>query len=258
VDGVYRSIPGSTHHGSPGPERAFFMPDHSSPVRSALRDRILDERHPAPSRAVEVAYKDTSFKERRRHPRSPLTLHGRYMLSDGSEFPCETVDVSPGGIAIKGLKAGQLGERVVVYIEDLGRIEGGVLRSGASGLFTVEIRAPSKKQERLAETIAWLVKNKEDGLSNRRNRRRIDAAHEPMLLRTVDGLTFAAKLIDVSTTGAALLIDIALPIGAHVSIDDKPASVSRRFPGGVAVTFRETAPERVREILALAEENMTR
>jgi hypothetical protein len=231
------------------------MPDHSSPVRSALHDRNLDARHPGPSGGVEVAYKETSFKERRRHPRSPLTLQGRYMLSDGSEFPCETVDVSPGGIAIRGLKAGQLGERVVVYIEDLGRIEGGVLRS-AAGLFTVEIRAPSKKQERLAETIAWLVKNKEEGLANRRNRRRIDATHEPILLRTVDGLTFAAKLIDVSTTGAAILVDIALPIGAHVTIDDKPAYVSRRFPGGVAVTFRETAPERVREILALAEEGM--
>jgi hypothetical protein len=229
------------------------MPDHSSPVLSALHDRNLDRRHPATSNAVEVTYKDTNFKERRRHPRSPLTLQGRYMLSDGSEFPCETVDVSPGGIAIRGLKAGQLGERVVVYIEDLGRIEGGVLRS-ASGFFTVEIRAPSKKQERLAETIAWLVKNKEEGLGNRRNRRRIDAAHELISLRTVDGLTFAAKLIDVSSTGAAILVEIALPIGAHVSIDDKPASVSRRFPGGVAVTFRETAPERVREILTLAEE----
>jgi hypothetical protein len=233
------------------------MPDHSSPVLSALHDRNLDGRRPAPSSAVEVTYKDTSFKERRRHPRSHLKLQGRYMLSDGSEFPCETVDVSPGGIAIRGLKAGQLGERVVVYIEDLGRIEGAVLRS-ASGWFTVEIRAPSKKLERLAETIAWLVKNKEEGLANRRNRRRIDAADEPILLRTVDGATFAARLIDVSTTGAAVLVDIALPIGAHVSIDDKPASVSRRFPGGVAVTFRETAPERVREILTLAEQGMTR
>jgi c-di-GMP-binding flagellar brake protein YcgR len=214
-------------------------------------------RRPAPSGAAEVAYKSTSFEERRRHPRSHLKLQGRYMLSDGSEFPCETIDVSPGGIAIKGLKAGQVGERVVVYIEDLGRIEGGVLRSASDG-FTVEIRAPSNKQARLAETIAWLVKNKEEGLANRRNRRRIDAAHEPILLRTVDGATFAAKLVDVSTTGAAILVDIALPIGAHVSIDDKPASVSRRFPGGVAVTFREAAPERVREILTLAEEGVTR
>jgi hypothetical protein len=233
------------------------MPDHGYPVLSALQDRNLDGRRPTPSSAVEVTYKDTNFKERRRHPRSTLTLQGRYMLSDGSEFPCETVDVSPGGIAIRGVKPGQPGERVIVYIEDLGRIEGGVLRS-ASGLFTVEIRAPSKKQERLAETIAWLVKNKDEGLGNRRNRRRLDAAQEPILLRTVDGLTFAAKLIDVSITGAAILVDVVLPIGAHVSIDDKPASVSRRFPGGVAVTFHEAIPERVREILTVAEEGLIR
>ena len=183
----------------------------------------------------------------------PLKLPGRYMLSDGSEFPCETVDVSPGGIAIKGLKEGQPGERVIVYIEDLGRIEGGILRS-ASGGFIVEIRAPSKKQERLAEKIAWLVKSQEEGLANRRMRHRIDAAHEPIVMRTVDGQEFSGKLIDVSVTGAGILVDIALPIGAHVSLDDKAASVSRRFPGGVAVAFRGTVPERVRDILALAEE----
>jgi len=235
------------------------MPDAHFRVPSAPHDRNLDGRSraivrdPAPSGRAEVTYKHTSFEERRRHPRSPLTLQGRYMLSDGSEFPCETVDVSPGGIEIRGLKSGQPGERVIVYIEDLGRIEGGILRS-ASGRFTVEIRAPSKKQERLAEKIAWLVKSQEEGLANRRTRRRIDAAYEAIVMRTVDGQAFTAKLIDVSITGAAILVDIALPIGAHVSLDNKPASVSRRLPGGVAVTFHETVPERVREILALAEE----
>ena len=72
------------------------------------------------------------FEEQRRHPRIKLTLSGRYMLADGSEFPCETVDVSPFGLAIKGRTTGVLGERVVAYIQDLGRVEGEIVRR-ASG-----------------------------------------------------------------------------------------------------------------------------
>jgi hypothetical protein len=142
---------------------------------------------------------------------------------------------------------------VVLYIEDLGRMEGGILRS-ASGWLAIEIRAPATKQQRLADKIGWLVKIQEEGLADRRNIRRIDAAQEPILMRTVDGQAFDARLIDVSTTGAALLVEVTLPIGAHVILDDKPASVSRRFPGGVAIAFRETAPDRFLEILALAEQ----
>jgi hypothetical protein len=220
------------------------MREGHSHVVSAPRYRNRD--------AAAVSYKHTSFDERRRHPRWPLKLPGRYMLSDGSEFPCETVDVSPGGIAIRGLKAGNPAERVIVYIEELGRIEGEILRNG-SGWFVIAIKAPSNKQERLAERIAWLVKSKGEGVADRRIHQRIQAAHAPILMRTVDGQAFDAKLIDVSSTGAALLVDITLPVGAHVVLGDKPASVSRRFRGGLAVAFREGVPERVREILALAE-----
>jgi PilZ domain len=230
------------------------MLDEYSYVLPPRRDRNLDGRiGDAHSSAAEVTYKSTGFAERRRHPRSALKLQGRYMLSDGSEFPCETVNVSPGGIAIRGAKPGNSAERVVVYIEDLGRVEGRVVRSG-SGFFTGEIYAPLQKRERLAQTIAWLVKSNEEGFAHRRSRPRIDAAHERIPVRTADGQEFAAKLVDVSATGAALLLDIALPIGAHVSLDDKAASVSRRFPGGVAITFHENVPERVREILARAGE----
>jgi len=217
--------------------------DHSQVV-SAPRHRNRD--------AAAVTYKQTSFEERRRHPRSPLKLPGRYMLSDGSEFPCETVDVSPGGIAVRGVMAGNPSDRVVVYLEELGRIEGEVLRNG-SGWFAVEIKAPANKQERLAERIAWLVKSQEEGIADRRIRQRIEAAHEPISMRTVDGQAFDAKLVDVSNTGAALRVDVTLPVGAHVILGDKPATVSRRFAGGMAVAFREGAPERVREILALAQ-----
>jgi len=82
------------------------MPDVNAHVHSPESDENPDGRsddtvrRPAHSGGSEVTDKPAAdFGERRRHPRSALKLQGRYMLSDGSEFPCETVDVFPGGIA---------------------------------------------------------------------------------------------------------------------------------------------------------------
>ena len=52
-----------------------------------------------------------------------------------------------------------------------------------------------------------------------------------------DGRAFAGTLIDVSTGGAALEVDLAPPVGAAVTIGERHAHVSRHFAGGIAVTF---------------------
>ena len=52
-------------------------------------------------------------QERRRHDRVELSLPGRYMLRDRHEYPCATIDVSPMGVAIRGIERGSIGERIV-------------------------------------------------------------------------------------------------------------------------------------------------
>jgi hypothetical protein len=66
--------------------------------------------------------------ERRRFQRVGLHLHARYMLADGREFPGDVVNMSPGGIALRASENGRPGERVVAYVDDVGRIEGLVAR----------------------------------------------------------------------------------------------------------------------------------
>ena len=88
-------------------------------------------------------------KERRRYVRWPLSLHGRYMLEDGSEFRCQTEDVSPAGMAFRGRPSGNIGEWVVAYIDQLGRIEGTIVRRSVVW-FAVKVAATSGKLERLA------------------------------------------------------------------------------------------------------------
>ena len=61
-------------------------------------------------------------EERRRHQRVKVNLLGRYMLADRREFPCQVIDMSPGGMALIAPIAGQPGERVIAYVDHLGRI----------------------------------------------------------------------------------------------------------------------------------------
>jgi PilZ domain-containing protein len=39
-------------------------------------------------------------QERRRHQRVRVNLLGRYMLADRREFPCQVINMSPGGMAL--------------------------------------------------------------------------------------------------------------------------------------------------------------
>jgi hypothetical protein len=39
-------------------------------------------------------------QERRRHQRVKVMLTGRFMREDRQEFPCQTVNMSPGGVAL--------------------------------------------------------------------------------------------------------------------------------------------------------------
>ena len=63
-------------------------------------------------------------QERRRHQRVKVNLLGRYMLADRREYPCQVIDMSPGGMAVVAPVVGQPGERVIAYVDHLGRLEG--------------------------------------------------------------------------------------------------------------------------------------
>ncbi len=63
-------------------------------------------------------------QERRRHQRVRVNLLGRYMLADRREFPCQVINMSPGGMALIAPISGNVGERVIAYVDHLGRLEG--------------------------------------------------------------------------------------------------------------------------------------
>ena len=174
--------------------------------------------------------------ERRRHQRVKVALLGRYMLQDTREFPCQTIDMSPGGLALFAPVKGVLGERVVAYLDHLGRVEGIISRMFDDG-FAMQTNFPALKREKLADQLTWLANRHALGMKEDRRHERIAPANPSTTLKIADGREYRAKLIDISISGAALTADAELAMGAFVTIGTTQAKVVRVFEGGVAVEF---------------------
>ena len=96
------------------------------------------------------------------HPRArraQLTLRGRYMLEDGRECACRTAEISVEDIAIVGAIGGRIGERVVAYLDELGRVEGTIVGNFGE-CFTIKSSASPIKREWLDLTIGRLVRQR--------------------------------------------------------------------------------------------------
>lgn len=90
--------------------------------------------------------------DRRRHRRVPVSIFGRFMREDKQEYPCQVINMSAGGMAIVASVSCDVGERIVAYLDNLGRIEGIVVRAFEGG-FAVRILASLYKRERIANLL---------------------------------------------------------------------------------------------------------
>jgi hypothetical protein len=179
---------------------------------------------------------NASASERRRDYRAAISLPGRYLLADEQGFDCRIIDVSPVGVAILGPLAGDLGERVVVYVQDLRRIEDVMVRRSSDG-FAVDLRVSPNELHKLSARIEWLMRRQAGEAPERRGYARVGLDQERTTLQLSDGRAFEAALIEVSSNSAALEVDFAPALGAAVTVGKRRAHVTRQFAGGIAVAF---------------------
>src|SRR4029078_11700812 len=116
------------------------------------------------SAAVEVA---PSRAERRNFQRVRVKIYGRFMLEDRTEHPCQVVDMSPGNVAFRTDRIGMPGEKVIAYIDHIGRIEGVVTRTLQDG-FAMTVIASDRKKDKLAAQLTWLVNKQQIDLPRHR------------------------------------------------------------------------------------------
>ena len=88
-------------------------------------------------------------EERRRFQRVKVHLLGRYMLPDRREFPCQIINMSPGGLALLAPGIGNVGDRVIAYLDHIGRVEGKITRIIDNGFAMTRRRhRPQARQAR--------------------------------------------------------------------------------------------------------------
>ncbi|MGP9821654.1 PilZ domain-containing protein [Salinarimonas sp. NSM] len=174
--------------------------------------------------------------DRRLHARVKVVLLGRYMLPNRQEYPCQSVDFSPGGVALIAPVRGLIGERVVCYFEHIGRVEGTIARHTDKG-FAIAITATTRKRDKLASQLTWLANRHELGLPEDRRHERITPVVKRVVLKLDEGITLEASLIDVSISGAGIAMEKRPAIGAGLLVGSTPARVVRHFQNGIAVEF---------------------
>lgn len=173
---------------------------------------------------------------RRRFQRVQLSLLGRCMLPDQRECPCQVSEISPGDASIVSPFSGDVGERVIAYIDNIGRVEGVILEKTEQG-FVMSISASQRKRDKLADTLTWLANRHVLSLDeDRRHLRRTPKRSETTIV-LADGTSHTVRVIDMSLSGAAISTSLRPPIGSPVRLGRLGARIVRHFDDGVGIEF---------------------
>jgi PilZ domain len=183
-------------------------------------------------------------QERRRFRRLRLVTGGRLMDEHGIESDCRTEDVSPGDARIASPAHLEPHSRVVLYLSELGRISGRIVRQCGEREYAVVFEASTHKKEKLAERLTWLISRDALKLSE------TDAPPSPRAdgrgeveIEVDGGETIVGEAIDFSLSGVTVRTPQAAPrIGAWVRIGNVDGRVARLVEGGFAIDFTSLAP----------------
>ena len=175
-------------------------------------------------------------QERRRHQRVRVNLLGRYMLIDRREFPCQVVNMSPGGMALIAPVSGEVGERIIAYVDHLGRLEGAIARQLQNG-FAMTISATARKRDKLAAQLTWLANRSILNLPEDRRHGRIVPRNPGAQIVLPNGTAIRVRMIDISLSGAGISATIRPEIGSPITLGNIPGRVVRHLEEGFAIEF---------------------
>ncbi|MBB5518791.1 hypothetical protein FHS62_001589 [Amphiplicatus metriothermophilus] len=126
----------------------------------------------------------------------------------------------------------------MLYIDEIGRFEGKVVRAGRHS-FAVDYRGRRAKSARTADSLTELLNNHGRRIDRRAMPRiRHDA---PATVVLENGETIPCSILDISLTGASIEIEPRPPLGATLRLGKMAAKVVRRHEKGVAVVFSGAA-----------------
>lgn len=175
-----------------------------------------------------------------------VDLHGRLMCADFNEFECVALEMSPGEVLFKCGALPRLNERIIAYIDHIGRIEGKVKKLNGNG-FVISVHATERKRQKLAAQLTWFANKNELGLPEDRRHERIVPRNPNGEIRLADGETYPCRIVDLSMSGAALELEVRPELGTQVILGSMRARVVRHFDDGIAIEFATIQPPQTLE-----------
>jgi hypothetical protein len=201
---------------------------------------------PSPQRARATR----NYAQLPRFQKVKVSLLGRYMLADRREFPCQVLEMSPGDAVVIAPVTGGVGEKVIAYLDHIGRTEGTITDS-IDGGFVMDVSASPRKRDKMAAQLTWLANKDVLNLPEDRRHERVvpDIRHSSVVLD--DGRRYNCKIIDISLSGAAVELSVRPAMGTPVTLGRMRARVVRHFADGVAVEFASA-----QEMLTVVQQNL--
>jgi hypothetical protein len=172
-----------------------------------------------------------------RAQRVQVTFQGRYMLTrNNEEYPCHSYAMSTGDVSLFAPVSPAPGDGVVLYLNELGRFTGQVIRPTEIG-FEMTLQLTAKKRDRLTAQLDWYARRATEGVEDRRRHDRIVPLMDLTVLRLTRGDEHVVRIRSLSLSGVALETDHVIPLGAEVRVGNTPARVVRVLDDGVACEF---------------------
>jgi len=175
-------------------------------------------------------------EERQRFQHVKVHLLGRYMLPDHREFPCQAVSMSPGEVNLLTPVIGEVGDRVVTYLDHIGRIEGKIIQIIGNG-FAMTVGATQRKRDKLAAQLTWLANRDILNLPEDRRHDRIVPRNPISILTLDDGTTMSCRIMDLSLSGAAIEAETKPLPNSMVMLGRVKGHVVRSLDEGFAIEF---------------------
>jgi len=137
---------------------------------------------------------------------------------------------------------GKVGERVVSYFGDFGKLDGWIADTVAGG-FLIDLETDREQREKLARKLTWLEKKQKDpSVIEARNNGRIIPKTPHSTVIFADGTYRDCFIIDMSASGVGVKSELRPEIGTSVAIGKTSGRVVRHLDNGFAIEFARLLP----------------
>lgn len=166
----------------------------------------------------------------------PLILPAYCRSRERAEFHAVTQDIYWSGIASRSAIMPAVGQVLTCSIRYVGLFEARVVGT-QDHLFVVHLLTSRRRGGEIARTMLALAHEQERPLEAWRLHARINPVNRDVLVTLEDGRVLPGRLINVSASGAALVIEDTVERGAHIVIGSTAARVVRVFRDGIGAAF---------------------